>query len=80
MSWPLSPMKATSGRLPRGDDWRYEPKWDGHRVIVRRRGDTVEAISSSGQNRIDRWPWLATAVAASCTTDVILDGEVIALD
>ncbi|MCU1399985.1 MAG: putative ATP-dependent ligase [Acidimicrobiales bacterium] len=80
MSWPLSPMKATSGALPRGADWRYEPKWDGHRVIVRMHRGTVDAISSSGQNRIDRWPWLATAVAASCAGDVILDGEVIALD
>ncbi|MCU1395886.1 MAG: ATP-dependent ligase [Ilumatobacteraceae bacterium] len=80
MAWPLAPMKATSGRLPRGSEWRYEPKWDGHRVIARRRGDDVEAVSSNGLDRIERWPWLADAVRASCDADVILDGEVIAID
>lgn len=80
MPWPLAPMKATSGRLPRGAEWRYEPKWDGHRIIVRTRGDRFDAISSSGQDRTERWPWLANSVRAACATDVILDGEVIALD
>ncbi len=79
-TWPIAPMKATTGRLPHGDVWRYEPKWDGHRVIVRKRGDTVEAISSSGQDRIARWPWLADVARAACDDDAVLDGEVIASD
>lgn len=73
-------MKATSGTLPRGAVWMYEPKWDGHRVIVRKRGDAIEAISSNGLDRIARWPWLAGAVKAAVDADVILDGEVIAVD
>jgi bifunctional non-homologous end joining protein LigD len=79
-TWPIAPMKATSGKLPRGDAWVYEPKWDGHRVIVRKRGDTIEAISSNGIDRTARWPWLSDAVRASIDTDVVLDGEIIALD
>jgi len=78
--WPIAPMKATSGKLPRGDAWMYEPKWDGHRVIVRKRGETIEAISSNGLDRIARWPWLADAVRAAIGEDAILDGEVIAMD
>ena len=58
----------------------YEPKWDGHRVIVRQRGGQIEAISSNGIDRTARWPWLADAVRAACPDDVILDGEIIALD
>ena len=80
MSWPIAPMKATSAKLPSGAAWMYEPKWDGHRVIVRKRGANVEAISSNGLDRTERWPWLIEAVRASCSADVILDGEVIALD
>ncbi len=80
LSWPIAPMKATSGKLPAGAPWMYEPKWDGHRVIVRQRGGAVEAISSNGLDRTERWPWLVEAVRASCSADVILDGEVIALD
>jgi len=78
--WPIAPMKATSGKLPRGDAWMYEPKWDGHRVIVRKRGEQIEAISSNGIDRTARWPWLGDAVRTAIAADVILDGEIIALD
>ena len=80
VTWPIAPMKATTGRLPLGEDWVYEPKWDGHRAIVRLHRGKVEALSSNGLARIDRWPWLPDAVRASCDVDAILDGEVIALD
>ena len=73
-------MKATSGKLPTGASWIFEPKWDGHRVIVRKRAEAVEAISSNGLDRTERWPWLVEAVRTCCSADVILDGEVIALD
>jgi bifunctional non-homologous end joining protein LigD len=86
MSWPIAPMKATTGRLPHGEAWMYEPKWDGHRAIVRIRtspaGPIVDAISSSGQPRIERWPWLADLGAlfdlGRPQGGIILDGEVIA--
>ena len=58
----------------------YEPKWDGHRVIVRKRGERIEAISSNGIDRTARWPWLSDAVRTAIAADVILDGEIIALD
>lgn len=82
-AWPIAPMKATTGRLPVGGDWVYEPKWDGHRAIVRLREGIVNAVSSTGQARAERWPWLADAVRLACDAgsgEIILDGEVIALD
>ena len=79
-SWPIAPMKATTGTLPTGDDWVYEPKWDGHRAIVRMQRGAIEAVSSNGLVRTERWPWLADALRACCSTDMIIDGEVIALD
>ena len=46
MSWPILPMKATAGRLPRGSVWRYEPKWDGHRLIAwaQKKGDATPLV------------------------------------
>src|SRR5688572_15055213 len=38
---PLEPMLAKPARLPSGDEWLYEPKWDGFRTIVFRDGDEV---------------------------------------
>ena len=79
--WPIAPMKAITARaVPVGDGWRYEPKWDGHRVLVRRTGDVVDAISSTGKPKLPQWPWLATSVRAATDRDVVLDGEVIAYD
>jgi len=81
MKWPVAPMKATSGRLPHGSEWWYEPKWDGHRAIVRVHDGGLDAISSSGQPRMERWPFLRHVLDAvdGDHGDVILDGEVVAM-
>ena len=74
-------MKAVSARaVPTGDAWSYEPKWDGHRVLVRRVGDDFDAVSSTGKPKLPQWPWLRRAVAAATDHDVVLDGEVVAYD
>lgn len=79
MKWPIAPMKAVSSRrAPIGDGWMYEPKWDGHRVLVRSDGDRFDAVSSTGKPKLQQWPWLADVVAAATNHDVVLDGEVIA--
>ncbi len=72
-------MKAVSGPLPTGPGWRFEPKWDGHRALVRRRAHDVAIVSSSGADRTTTWGWLAEAVDALVPGDVVLDGEVIAI-
>lgn len=79
MPWPIAPMKAvTATTVPTGGDWVYEPKWDGHRVLARRRGEQFDAVSSTGKPKDAQWPWLKPLVAAATEHDVILDGEVIA--
>ena len=35
-------LAKLSRDLPQGDDWSYEPKWDGFPCIVFRDGDGVE--------------------------------------
>jgi bifunctional non-homologous end joining protein LigD len=74
-------MKAVSARaVPTGDAWSYEPKWDGHRVLVRRTGVDFDAVSSTGKPKLPQWPWLRKVVAAATDRDVVLDGEVVAYD
>ena len=82
LPWPVAPMKATGGRLPRADDtsWVYEPKWDGHRCLARIRGDIVDAVSSTGGARMQRWPFLQSLAGVFDHDHVVLDGEVIAMD
>ena len=74
-------MKAVSAQVvPKGDAWSYEPKWDGHRVLVRRVGDDFDAVSSTGKPKLPQWPWLRRSVASATDRDVVLDGEVVAYD
>lgn len=77
-------MKAVAGDLPSGRGWAFEPKWDGHRTLVRIRAGAVDTVSSSGLDRSRHWPWMAAirdhvAIPAG-DRDVVLDGEVIAMD
>ena len=47
---PITPQLArTAKELPEGDEWRYEPKWDGFRTIVFRDGDEVHLQSRNGK-------------------------------
>jgi hypothetical protein len=49
---PLPPMEATlTDRLPSGEGWQYEPKWDGFRCLAFRNGSSVELQSKSGRSR-----------------------------
>jgi ATP-dependent DNA ligase len=47
---PFFPMEANSvDELPSGDEWQYEPKWDGFRCLVFRDHDAIELQSKSGK-------------------------------
>ena len=41
--------RARVARLPEGDGWAYEPKWDGFRAIAFVDGDEVELQSRNGK-------------------------------
>lgn len=80
MGWPIAPMKASTGKLPSGEAWVFEPKWDGHRALVRISKGRIDAVSSTGQPRMDRWPWMVELndAIAPDVDDIVLDGEAIA--
>ena len=56
MTLPLprsyAPMEARLvDELPVGDDWQYEPKWDGFRCLAFRDGAKVDLMSKAGKPR-----------------------------
>ena len=56
---PLPPMEALSVETPPvGQEWQYEPKWDGFRCLVFRNGRDVYLQSKSGRP-LARWIALA---------------------
>jgi hypothetical protein len=82
MALPLDsdnpPMEARPVHdLPEGEQWRYEPKWDGFRCLAFRDGETVELRSKSGQPLGRYFPDVAVAIAAVVARQFVLDGEII---
>src|SRR5437764_10672600 len=73
---PLAPMEAQSvERMPRGDAWQYEPKWDGFRSIVFGDESGIELQSKSGQPLTRYFPELVEIYARLPGPSFVLDGE-----
>jgi ATP-dependent DNA ligase len=73
-------MEATrAGRVPEGQDWQFEPKWDGFRCLVFREGDIVALQSKAGQPLSRYFPELVEAFRGSPHASFVLDGEIVIL-
>lgn len=71
-------MLATPGAPPRGDDsWRFEPKWDGCRILAELDHGSVRAWTRRGRNATPWFPELAGVAARHANRRIVLDGEVI---
>src|SRR5438552_12004608 len=72
------PMEAKSvEKLPVGDVWQYEPKWDGFRCIAFRDGDRVDLQSKSGQPLARYFPEVVEALLQLKAKQFVLDGEIV---
>ena len=78
LSPPVHPQLARSGKeLPAGDEWRYEPKWDGFRTIVFRDGDEVHLQSRGGRPMNRYFPEVVEQVRELPARRAVVDGELI---
>ncbi|HEY4748269.1 MAG TPA: non-homologous end-joining DNA ligase, partial [Steroidobacteraceae bacterium] len=77
----LKPMLAEAGEMARSNPlWRYEPKLDGYRVIAFVHGSSVRLQSRRGLGLTACFPELTADLAAQVAGQMILDGEIVALD
>lgn len=75
---PVTPMLAKlQHEIPRGEGWRYEPKWDGFRALVFREGDGVHIQSRDGRGLERFFPELVPALAEAFPPGCVVDGEII---
>jgi ATP-dependent DNA ligase len=56
---------------------RYEPKWDGYRLVVVREAHGTRLWSKQGRDLTDRFPDVAAAALAQVPAGTVLDGEVV---
>ncbi len=75
---PIPPMEAQSvDAIPVGPEWQYEPKWDGFRCLVFRRGDSVTLQSKAGKPLTRYFPDVVASARALAATNFVLDGEIV---
>ena len=75
---PIKPQLARSAKsLPEGEQWRYEPKWDGFRTLVFRDGDDVHLQSRNGKPMNRYFPEVVPQILELEPRKLVLDGELI---
>ncbi len=63
--------------LPAGENWIFEPKWDGFRALVFRDGDEI-LIQSREEKPLNRYfPELLDPLRSALPARAVLDGEVV---
>lgn len=81
LPYTYAPMEARLTEvLPEGDQWQYEPKWDGFRCIVFRNGDRIELRSKAGRPLTRYFPELVEVFGALSAQQFVLDGEIVVPD
>ena len=63
--------------LPSGDQWIFEPKWDGFRTLIFRDGDEL-FIQSRDEKPLERYfPELVTPLKTQLPERCVVDGEIV---
>jgi bifunctional non-homologous end joining protein LigD len=79
----LEPMLASVGSaIPAGDNWTFEPKFDGIRVLAFATDSAVKLVTRNGNDKTQQFPEVAAALRALAVKvkhSLVLDGELVAL-
>src|SRR5687767_1051748 len=75
---PLAPMLSKAAdRLPDGEGWHFEPKWDGFRTLIFRDGDEI-LLQSRDKKPMNRYfPELLAALPEALPPRCVIDGEIV---
>jgi bifunctional non-homologous end joining protein LigD len=76
----IEPMKALLVDSPPPGEWIYEIKFDGFRALAFKDRKGTRLLSRNQKDFAERFPSVYEAIADLAVEDVILDGEIVALD
>jgi bifunctional non-homologous end joining protein LigD len=66
-------------KLPDGDGWLYEVKFDGYRALAIKTGGAVRLRSRNDKDFTKRYPGVVAALVG-LPDETVIDGEIVALD
>jgi hypothetical protein len=72
-------LPTKSDKVPAGDDWIHEVKYDGYRMMVVRDQDRVRLISRGGHDWAQRFPLIVASALKLRQKRFVIDGEVVVL-
>jgi bifunctional non-homologous end joining protein LigD len=76
----LTPMLAEQSDVTRtSEEWCYEPKLDGYRVLAFVENGTVRLTSRRGLDYTPFFPEITADLATQAVESMVLDGEIVAL-
>jgi DNA ligase D-like protein (predicted ligase)/DNA ligase D-like protein (predicted polymerase)/DNA ligase D-like protein (predicted 3'-phosphoesterase) len=78
----VAPMLATHGSVAalKPGQWAFEGKWDGYRLLIEADRGSVRVRSRSGRDVTQEYPQLASLAEDLADHQVVLDGEIVALN
>ena len=69
--------RRSTTRVPHGDDWMFEVKFDGYRALAYVRGGECRLVSRNGNDLTGRFPDVAKAIVKAVRSpNAVVDGEV----
>ncbi|RBY93674.1 ATP-dependent DNA ligase [Blastococcus sp. TF02-8] len=71
------PVRAIPRPAALSGGCRYEPKWDGYRLVIVRERSSTRLWSKQGRDLTDRFPDVAAAALAQIPAGSVVDGEVV---
>lgn len=76
----IEPMLCTRSDKPfDGEDWIFELKWDGYRIVTFKNKAVIKLQSRNDQNYTSRYPIIVKEIK-KLKHNVVIDGEVVALN
>lgn len=79
---PFQPVQLATlvDRVPSGERWVHEMKYDGYRTLLAIGGSKAKAYSRSGLDWSDRFALVLTEAATLDVGSALIDGEAVVLD
>ncbi|MGX8701778.1 DNA ligase D [Caproiciproducens sp.] len=74
-------LARLASTVPEGEDWLYEVKYDGYRILAFVEGNNVRLQTRSGNDYTDRFPEVANSlIDLAAGRAMVLDGEMAVTD